>query len=138
MLSRASRWIGLTVAASLLIFTTTSFAKEATSPKATIASALKMLLDGEYQKYIDTHCHPDACSTDAAKKSLIRYNFPATTRRAGPCLKQGNTVDVKKTKGDPNKDKEIKVFIDCGDKRMPPPATLRKHSGKWMIYRFSW
>lgn len=138
MFSRASRWIGAAIVAALLLAPAAASAKDTRSPKATIAAALKLILDGKHDAFIKTLCHPDACSTPAAIKSIKHYNLPATERRAKPCLKEGDDVDVVKTQGDPAVDKEIKVFINCGEKRMPPPATLRKDGGDWKIYRFSW
>ncbi len=128
----------LAVGALSLALTTTALAKTKSDPVIadTISEALQLILDGKFDDYIKKFCHPKACPNAQSKKILKKYNLPATKKRAGSCLNDKRRATVKSSQ--PQTDEQLKVFIDCGSKRMPPPAYLKKDGAKWKIMRFSW
>lgn len=130
----------LTIALALLL-TTTALADRVKAPKAGTAhhallDGLSLLKDGKFDAWIDRYCHPDKlCFSAGSKKSLLRYNLPAIKRLAPQCIKDGDSLEITRTDGDPAKDEAVKIFVLCNPKGMPRPFRLRKKGARWMFER---
>ncbi len=106
----------------------------ADSAHATIISGLKEIRDNKWDDWFKNRCSKQKlCFNENSKKSIKTYNLPAMQRRSKNCLKEGDSIIVTRTDGDPTKDSELKVFIQCEDTAMPVPFNLVKEDGKWFF-----
>ncbi len=125
--------------------------KKAMSPAAdsvegVVITSLKMIRDGKFDAWMDTHCHPSHCALDktqphyeANRASMKNYNLTASSKSAGHCLHdEGKSIIVTRQDGDPATDAKVTVYIFCGEKRMPTPSTLEKDGDSWKVSSFSW
>jgi len=105
------------------------------SPHYAIIEGLKLIKAGDFDKWMDRWCsEKELCFTDQAKDSLKRYNLPTLQRLAPDCLKEGDAIEVTRTDGDPAKDAEVSIFIQCKAGGMPRPFHLIKEDG-WKFKR---
>lgn len=105
------------------------------SPHYAIIEGLKLIKAGDFDDWIDTWCsEKELCFTDQAKDSLRRYNLPTLQRLAPDCLKEGDSIIVTRTDGDPAKDAEVSIYIQCKAEGMPRPFHLIKEDG-WKFKR---
>jgi len=125
----------LLAATSLLALTlsASAFAKPVKPDAGTVYAALydglKLVADGKFDGFIDKFCSKDKlCPTDQAIGSLKKYNLPAAQRQAPKCLKGAN-LEVTKVEGDPEKDDNLKIFIQCDERGMPRHYQMVKEGG---------
>lgn len=103
--------------------------------QASLIEGLKLIQDEKWDTWIADYCSKEKlCTTPNAIASLKRYNLPAMKRRVDRgCLKEGNKIAETRLDGDPSKDSQIKVFIECETTAMPVPFRLIKEDGKWLF-----
>jgi len=112
-------------------------AKDRVSPKegtahAALLEGLKLIKDGKFDDWKRQFCHTnDLCHNDNAWRSVLRYNLPAMQRLAPHCIKDGDTLLVTRTDGDPDKDDRVTLFIECNPQGMPRPFHLKKEGRAW-------
>lgn len=112
---------------------------DADSAHHALIDGLKLIAKGDQSGWEKKYCSTEKlCFNENSRKSLFRYNWPAIERlvkKPDSCLKKGSDgevyVDVKRTDGDPAKDAEVKIFIQCLENSMPRPFTLIKEKGSW-------
>ncbi len=95
-----------------------------------LLDGLKLIRDGKFDAWISQFCSTnDLCYTDHSIKSLKKYNLPTIQRLADQCIKgTGDALDVTRTVV---KDKDTKVFIQCGPQAQPRPFTMVKEPKGW-------
>ena len=104
-----------------------------------IIQSLQQIKDGKFDDWRKTNCFPARCDTDIAWEQMKNYNLEQSKKGAPGCLQgDGDEIWVTSRKGDPSSDKQVKVFIYCGQTRMPAPSTHEKHNDKWYVHTFSW
>jgi len=103
-----------------------------------IIESLKMIRDGQFDKWMDTHCFPSRCDEQVARAQMSNFNLANSKKSAGKCLQNDNEIWVTARKGDPANDKIVKVFVFCGENRMPAPSSHNKLNDKWYVASFSW
>ena len=106
------------------------------TPEKAILDAIAVITAGQNDTFISKHCHPSLCPSDAAAiEALKNYNLGTWAKTGGACVHDsGSTVIV--TRKDEEDDK-VRVFLWCGDKRMPAPQTVMKVDGKWLVSSMS-
>ena len=103
-----------------------------------IIESLKQIRDGQFEAWRKTNCYPARCDTDIAWEQIKNFNLETSKKTAKFCLHEGDSIWVTSRKGDPATDKQVKVFISCGEGRMPVPSTHEKLKDKWYVQVFSW
>ena len=103
-----------------------------------IVASLGLLHAGDFDGWISGWCHPTLCNAPEAELSLREYNLPAAKDSAGACLQdEGKGVYVTKREA-PNDQGEVRLYVWCGEGRMPAPSSLALHDGRWKVTSFSW
>jgi hypothetical protein len=103
-----------------------------------IIESLKLIRDGQFDKWMDTYCYPSRCDSEIARAQMKNFNLSTAKKSVAKCLQADDSIWVTSRKGDPAKDEIVKVFISCGENRMPAPSSHNKLKGKWYVSQFSW
>jgi hypothetical protein len=108
-----------------------------TSPEGVMQDSIAMITAGQFDAWIAKHCHPTMCPADpGAIEALKNYNLSTAKKTAGACVHdEGKTLLV--TRRDAS-DTKVTVYVWCGDKRMPAPASVEKVGDAWKVTSFSW
>ena len=108
---------------------------KAQTPEGVLLEGLRLIADGDFDAWVARYCHKDKlCPTAQAIKSVKRYNLPAVQRIVPGCLAREKKGALEITRRDRQGD-ELKLFVQCSDKGMPRPFTLRKEGDAWMFRR---
>jgi hypothetical protein len=106
--------------------------------EAQILESLKQIRDGKFSDWRKSHCFPARCDTDVAWEQIKNFNLATSKKSVAYCLQSEDEIWVTTRKGNPDVDKQVKVWIFCGESRMPVPSTHEKLNGKWYVQTFSW
>lgn len=102
------------------------------SPELVLLAGIKMIEAGNFDGWIDAHCHTeDLCFNANSKQSLRKYNLPALKRLAGKCHRTGGTALEITRKDAPATDGTVKIFVACDPRGMPRPFYLKKQGAAW-------
>ena len=105
---------------------------KAGTPHHALLDGLKLIRDSKFDAWIERYCHTeDLCFSETSKRSLRKYNLPAIHRLASHCIKGGDALKITRTDGDPAKDDQVKLFVECNPKGMPRPFTLKRQGKAW-------
>lgn len=100
------------------------------TPQGVIVEGLKLIKDGKFDDWITKHCSKDKkCFNAQTNSALKRYNLPAMQRRAGKCVKDGDTIEVTRT--EKISETELKIFVQCETTAMPIPFYVIKEGKDW-------
>lgn len=129
------RWISGLVAAVVVVLAVPAIAAPpaAGTPEDTIVQTLKLLKDGKLDEFISTYCDPNYCNTGNLE-SLKAYALKHAAEHAKDCLREGDTLEVTRVKGDFTKDSRATIYVRCEPDRMPVPTNFTKQpDGSWKI-----
>lgn len=142
MLSASGAQAGETVSIKTPLGQTISAEKVSNPAKGTIEhqiiESLKMIRDGQFDAWRKAHCYPARCDTDIAWEQIKNFNLETSKKTAKFCLHEGDSIWVTKREENAKNPNVVKVFISCGETRMPVPSTHEKLKDKWYVQVFSW
>lgn len=98
--------------------------------------AMKAVKAGDFDGYIKKWCSKTTCVDATANESLKTYQLTASSKSAGQCMTDDGGVLVTKHETDP--DGSHRIYVFCGNSRMPAPASLVMEDGSWKMTSFSW
>jgi hypothetical protein len=99
-----------------------------------ILTSLTMLSAEDYDGWMDTYCHADACDDQRKRDAMSSHVLPSAKAAASTCVHDGDLL-VTKTEEDNG---FTKVWIYCGAGRMPAPATAENVDSAWKFSSVSW
>ena len=107
---------------------------QAGSIEHAIVDSLTILASEDYEGWMDTYCHADACDDQRKRDAMTSHVLPSAQAAASTCLHDGDLLVTK------NEEENgfTKVWIYCGDNRMPAPATAQNVDGAWKFSSVSW
>ncbi len=103
-----------------------------------IIASINLITAGDFDAWIAQYCHDSACGTPEGIEAMKRFNLPAAQGTAKACLgEDGNSVVV--TRRDPvEADGLTRVFVYCGEDRMPPSSAHYLVDGTYRVASLSW
>jgi hypothetical protein len=99
-----------------------------------ILDSLTLLSAENYDGWMDTYCHADACDDQRKRDAMSSHVLPSAKAAASTCVHDGDLL-VTKTE---EENGFTKVWIYCGEGRMPAPATAQNVDGAWKFSSVSW
>jgi hypothetical protein len=103
-----------------------------------IVESINLIGKGEFDVWIKEWCHSSACGTPEGIEQLKLYNLPAAQGTSKECLgADGNSVTITR-RDPPEADGLTRVFVYCGEKRMPAPSAHYLDGGRYKVTSFSW
>lgn len=99
-----------------------------------ILESLKILAEGDYDRWMDTYCHADACDDERKRESMASHVLPSAQAAHEYCVHNGDLLVTRSE----NENGYQKTWIYCGSTRMPAPSTAQQTDDGWRFSSISW
>lgn len=106
------------------------------SLEAAMIRAMTLIKDGQFDTYVSELCHSNTCPDAAAVESLKMYQLKSTQKTVHECMTEDGGILV--TKRETSDDGSTRVYVFCGQNRMPAPSSLSMEGEMWKVTSFSW
>ena len=107
--------------------------------EASVRESLRLLRSGQVDQWIADWCDTESLCRSSGLEELKRYGLARGQKDAKMCLHGADdAIIVSRLEGDPATDETVKVFVQCDERTMPVPSTMKKIDGKWKVTSFSW
>lgn len=117
-------------------------AEKFTAPAAgtveeSILSSISLIRAGEFETFMDEWCHESYCGSDKLRENMTSYVLPAAKGTSGQCIvDDGESIIV--TRRELADDGSVRVYVFCGDSRMPAPSSHVLVGERYLVSSLSW
>jgi len=106
--------------------------------EAAVVASITQIAAGDFDGWIATWCHDSACGDPEKVISMKTYTLPAAQGTSKQCLDAEGTGVIVTRRDPPEADGMQRVYVFCGEQRMPAPSAHYLVDGKWKVASISW
>ena len=99
--------------------------------------SMNMIKAGNFDAWVGQYCHPNTCPDKQAIDALKAYQLKSSSKTVHECMTDDGGVLVTKREEDEAQG-GFRIYVFCGENRMPAPSSLIKADGSWKVASFSW